>query len=289
MSTTVSYKGSVIATISNTVKKLLTKGKYLEDDITIQDSGGGGSANLETLQVSYTPSETAISDTQTPSQGYDGFDEAQISVAAIPSSYVGSGVSRQAAQTIHPSTSDQTIAADKYLSGAQTIKGVLLTNLTAENIKKDVVVEVGDATDSDCVASLTGTYEGSTIGYKRVKTGTYTPSQTYNTTGNRKITDVATIGFTPSIFIIECDNRADANQQVYVIVRESFEKLGSSPSKTVSRYSNSSGTIGSAMSTGSWTSQANYFLYFDGSNIYIRTTSAYILPEGLLYDWIAIE
>lgn len=40
MSTTVTYKGSVIATVSNAVKKLLTKGKYLEDDITITDSGG---------------------------------------------------------------------------------------------------------------------------------------------------------------------------------------------------------------------------------------------------------
>ena len=249
MSTTVSYKGSVIATISNTVKKLLTKGKYLEDDITITDSGGGGSANLETLQVSYTPSETAISDTQTPSTGYDGFDEAQISVAAIPSSYVGSGITRRdstdmsvsgdtvtapagyyenagskaiaagsislpqflaanrgslssgsgyvgitktlnitpsvvagyiasgtqesvevtleadvwtvGATNYHPSTSDQTIPADSFLRGAQTIKAVVLDNLLAENIKNGVTVKVGDDTDDDCVAAVTGTYEGS--------------------------------------------------------------------------------------------------------------------------------
>ena len=60
-------------------------------------------------------------------------------------------IQSQAAQTIHPSTSDQTIASGKYLSGTQTVKGVLLTNLSAGNIKKDVVVNVGDSTDDDCV------------------------------------------------------------------------------------------------------------------------------------------
>lgn len=66
----------------------------------------------------------------------------------------------QAAQTIHPSATAQTIASGKYLTGTQTISAVTLTNLIAGNIKKDVVVKVGDADDDDCVASITGTYEG---------------------------------------------------------------------------------------------------------------------------------
>ena len=66
----------------------------------------------------------------------------------------------QAAQTIHPSTSDQTISSGKYLTGAQTVKGVLLTNLSAGNIKKDVTIKIGDSTDDDCVTSVTGTFEG---------------------------------------------------------------------------------------------------------------------------------
>ena len=67
----------------------------------------------------------------------------------------------QGAQTIHPSTTAQSIASGKYLTGSQTISAVTLSNLTAGNIKKDVVVKVGDADDDDCVASVTGTYEGS--------------------------------------------------------------------------------------------------------------------------------
>lgn len=44
----------------------------------------------------------------------------------------------QAAQTITPGTSDKTIAAGKYLTGTQTIKGD--TNLVAANIKKGISI-----------------------------------------------------------------------------------------------------------------------------------------------------
>ena len=66
----------------------------------------------------------------------------------------------QAAQTIYPSSSDQTITSGRYLTGTQTIKAVTTTNLTAANIKKGVTVQVGDSADSDRVTSVTGTYEG---------------------------------------------------------------------------------------------------------------------------------
>lgn len=45
MSSTVKYKGNTLMTVTNQSKKLLTAGKYLEDDITIEDvSSGGGSS-----------------------------------------------------------------------------------------------------------------------------------------------------------------------------------------------------------------------------------------------------
>lgn len=71
-----------------------------------------------------------------------------------------SQLTTQAAQTLYPSATDQTISSGKYLTGTQTIKGVLLTNLTADNIKKDVVVKIGDSADDDRITSVTGTYEG---------------------------------------------------------------------------------------------------------------------------------
>lgn len=58
-----------------------------------------------------------------------------------------SSLTTQAAQTITPTTTDQTIASGKYLTGAQTIKGD--ANLIAGNIKKDV-----------SIFGVTGSYEG---------------------------------------------------------------------------------------------------------------------------------
>lgn len=69
-------------------------------------------------------------------------------------------VTTQAAQTIYPSGSDQTIASARYLTGTQTIKAVTTSNLTAENIKNGVTVTVGDSADADRVLSVTGTYTG---------------------------------------------------------------------------------------------------------------------------------
>ena len=92
----------------------------------------------------------------------------------------------QAAQTIHPSTSDQTIASGRYLTGAQTIKAVTLSNLTAANIKSGVTVTVGDSTDSDCVASVTGTYSGGSS--KNVQAYIGYASRTANSYGATSVT-----------------------------------------------------------------------------------------------------
>lgn len=72
-------------------------------------------------------------------------------------------LSTQAAQTLYPSTTDQTISSGKYLTGTQTVKGVLLTNLTADNIADGVTVKVGDSADDDRIASVTGTHKGGVV------------------------------------------------------------------------------------------------------------------------------
>ena len=75
-----------------------------------------------------------------------------------------SQLSVQAAQTIYPKTTDQTIAQGKFLTGAQTFKAVTTSNLTAANIKDGTVVKVGDSVDDDRVAAVTGTFtDASTV------------------------------------------------------------------------------------------------------------------------------
>lgn len=71
---------------------------------------------------------------------------------------VTGGIQSKAAATYNTSASDQTIAAGQYLSGAQTIKGVATSGISAANIKSGVVVKVGDANDDDRIAGVTGTF-----------------------------------------------------------------------------------------------------------------------------------
>ena len=104
--------------------------------------GGGGSVPEYEGSYTVTPSESA----QTLSCKDKKMTD-DVSVAAISSTYIGSGVTQKAAATYTPTTSDQSIAANQYLAGAQTVKGD--ANLVAGNIKKDVQM-----------FGVTGTYEG---------------------------------------------------------------------------------------------------------------------------------
>ena len=79
------------------------------------------------------------------SSGY--YANGSVTVAAIPSAYVKPSYSR-GASTYTPGTTNQTISAGTYLTGAQTIKGD--SNLVASNIKSGT-----------SIFGVTGTYEGS--------------------------------------------------------------------------------------------------------------------------------
>lgn len=69
--------------------------------------------------------------------------------------YTGN-MTEKAAASYHPSGSDQTINANQYLAGAQTIEAVTVSNLNAAYIADGVVVKVGCASDDDSVTSVTG-------------------------------------------------------------------------------------------------------------------------------------
>lgn len=68
----------------------------------------------------------------------------------------------KAADTYYPSTADQTISSYRWLTGNQTIKSVVTSNLTADNIAEGVVVKIGDTTNDSRIAQITGTHAGGT-------------------------------------------------------------------------------------------------------------------------------
>lgn len=97
-------------------------------------SGAYVAPTFSTQSKTATPSETSQS--ILPDAGYDALS--QVTVNAISSTYIGSGVTKKAAQTYTPGTTDQTIAAGQYLDGVQTIKGD--ANLVPSNIASGVSI-----------------------------------------------------------------------------------------------------------------------------------------------------
>ena len=123
--------------------------------VTAPSTISGSSATVSTGTNTLTLSKTVSVTPNVTTAGYVSSGTAGNSSVSLTAN-----VTTQAAQTIYPSTSDQTIASGRYLTGTQTVKAVTTTNLTADNIKSGVTVQVGDSSDSDRVASVTGTYSG---------------------------------------------------------------------------------------------------------------------------------
>ena len=67
----------------------------VDEMITAADSitSGGGSPTLETVTKTYTPSTSAVTDTITPSAGYDGIEEVDVTVSAVPTANYHIGAS----------------------------------------------------------------------------------------------------------------------------------------------------------------------------------------------------
>lgn len=124
--------------------------------VTAPSTISGSSATVSTGTNTLTLSKTVSVTPNVTTAGYVSSGTAGNSSVSLTAS-----VTTQGAQTLYPSTSDQTITGSKYLTGTQTFKGVAVSNtLTAANIKKDVVITIGDSADADRIMSVTGTYEG---------------------------------------------------------------------------------------------------------------------------------
>ena len=163
-SSDVSIDGSDITVASgyysSAVGKIVPVGKATTPATTINTTPTI-SVNSSTGVINVSVSGTS-NITPTVTAGYvTGGTSGTITVSGSNSS----ALNTKAAATITPSTADQTIAANQFLTGAQTIKGD--ANLVAGNIKK-----------STQIFGVTGTYEGSGGGATNVITGTFTTNST---------------------------------------------------------------------------------------------------------------
>ena len=134
----IKYKGTSIATIDASGSKTLqTSGKYCEGDIVVEYTD----PEKPTQAKSATPTETAQD--ITPDSGKV---LSKVSVGAIPKTYVGSGVTKKAAATVAPSTSEQTVCASGvYTTGEQKVSAItpsIVGNLDASSFAAPIVAAI---------------------------------------------------------------------------------------------------------------------------------------------------
>ena len=82
----------------------------------------GGSPTLQTITKTYTPTESQQTETITAGSGYDGIEEVDITVGAISSSYVGSGITQRSSSDLTASGATVTVPSGYY--SAQASKAV---------------------------------------------------------------------------------------------------------------------------------------------------------------------
>ena len=75
---------------------------------------GGGTVTLQTKSKTYTPTESQQTETITPDTGYDGLSEVDITVNAISSTYVGTGITRRSSSDMTASGATVTAPAGYY-------------------------------------------------------------------------------------------------------------------------------------------------------------------------------
>jgi hypothetical protein len=185
-------------------------------------------ANEPTLQSkTVTPSESQK--TVSPDSGYDGLSS--VTVEAVSSTYVGSGVTKKSAATYTPGTSNQTIASGQYLSGAQTIAGD--SNLVAGNIKSGVAI-----------FGVSGTYEGSSGGSSNNNCEAYHITSTSDTISFKGSGTVKVWGYG----YYSSGSGWQATKTMYAFVGDGYYKgslsyNATTPSKTSASFSISNGTL----------------------------------------------
>lgn len=94
-------------------------GAVVETTVTVTPTvetfyGGGGGGEMQTKSVSYTPSETAISDAVTPDEGYDGLSKVNVTVDAVSPYYIGSEIDRRSSSDMVVSGKTVRVPAGYY-------------------------------------------------------------------------------------------------------------------------------------------------------------------------------
>ena len=134
----------------------------------------GTSATVSTGTNTLTLTKTGVTTTPTVSAGYVSSATASTATVSLTAS-----VTTKAAATYYPSTSDQTISANQYLTGAQTIKAVVVSGLDASKILSGTTITIGDSVNASRITSVSGN-----VSFVTYYTGSSVPSSSLGSNGD---------------------------------------------------------------------------------------------------------
>lgn len=236
----------------------------------------------------------AITPSETDQTGIEVTNFKTASVSAISSTYVGSGVTRKAAATVAPSTSEQTVCASGvYTTGEQKVSAItpsIVGNLDASSFAASIVaaiegkgVTVPDGTLLDGMASLIESIEaggGSGIVYT---SGTLVFSSSTRCDGYELTHGLGQI---PQIFIITSKYQVtstDYGLYFHTEISEKLRNVGYDAAKFCYAYSNTG--INFRGRSGLLFNQINTM---DENKITFRDADYAYFATGTPYSWIAI-
>lgn len=160
---------------------------------TVDVNVSSGTPTLQTKSVSYTPTESSQSQTVTADSGYDGLSSVDISVGAISSTYVGSGITRRSSTDLTASGATVTVPAGYYSSQANksvasgTAGTPTASKGTVSNHSVSVTPSVTNTTGYISGGTKTGT--AVTVSASELVSGT----KTVTTTGTSDVTNYASV------------------------------------------------------------------------------------------------
>ena len=136
---------------------------------TISATGASVSTGTNTMTLSKSVANTPQVTAGYVSSGTQG--NSSVSLTA--------SVTTQGAQTLYPSTTDQTISSGRYLTGTQTIKAVTVSGLSADKVLSGTTVNIGDSADADRIMSVSGS-----VVIQHYYTGSSAPSSSLGVDGD---------------------------------------------------------------------------------------------------------
>lgn len=291
--------------------------EYAAVDVSV--SGGGG-ATLQSKSVSYTPSETAQSATVTPDSGYDGLSSVAVSVGAISSTYVGSGIDQRDSTDLTASGATVTVPAGYYAAQASkavasgtagtptATKGSVsnhsisvtpsVTNTTgyitgSTKTGTAVTVSASELVSGSETKTANGTYDVTNLAQLVVNVASPVKTATGTFTGNGTRTiDISSVTFEPDLVYVTSDpgTTASSGTVALIIARDMMAATRYRNNSTTNSHYAIPGIVNLNTSGSSYSWRATYDSTNSKLTLYCYSSNARgLLTNGRTYTYTFIK